>query len=247
MKCSQVVFAVISVQYRHSLAVTAFAIGDHHCLDDGKNDGLGGAEEVGDVQGAVLNFDLEVVDLGQECVDGLRVASCLERVDNGIDEILQLSESLTVNHDITRRNRRDIDLAVDIISVVSRRGDVIEDMGGKFGGEIDRTPSDDGYVRAPVAGSIVDHGRFHQTSHVNVKTFRDRAGIDSEGRPPLCSRQELGWPNPVKWLPRVGGSLTRAEVHGVGQDGSSVDESEESEEKDSGFGKHFEEGQIRLR
>lgn len=69
MKCSPVVFAVISVQYRHSLAVTAFAIGDHRCLDDGKNDGLGGAEEVGDVQCAILNFDLEVVDLGQESID----------------------------------------------------------------------------------------------------------------------------------------------------------------------------------
>jgi len=65
---------------------------------EGKEDVAGGAQEVTNVEGSVLNLDLELFDLGQEGVDNFsRAAEKTEQFDGVVDEFLELSEDLWVH------------------------------------------------------------------------------------------------------------------------------------------------------
>ena len=97
---------------------------DHRNLEDGKDDVTGGVQEVTGVEGTVLSLDLEVVDLSQEVLnswDGgpgsafvrvhrrakiltIGLAESTEQVDSAVDEALELSKDLAIDHDIASLN-----------------------------------------------------------------------------------------------------------------------------------------------
>jgi len=68
--------------------------------EEGEDDDLGGAQEVANVEGSVLNLTLEIVDLGQERVGSVGIAGSTERVEGAVDEVLELGKDLAIDHNI---------------------------------------------------------------------------------------------------------------------------------------------------
>jgi len=89
-------------------ATSSSASGSAHAVDQGyhlsehrREDVTGGIQEVTSVEGSVPSLSLEVVDFRQEGVDGIGLPKTTEQVGSAGDEVLELSEDLSVDHDIT--------------------------------------------------------------------------------------------------------------------------------------------------